>query len=701
MNIKNILILILVFTGISLSAQNVILQGGVNSNPFKIGTETLLGFYPSKRFYIGDTTTTGNTILEGITFKNRYGVPGTGIYRGDSYFPLIFESPTQTSEATSFMFRHSANANQTYPGGCVGCGGLSPSDSTRNEVFAWGFNINGRQKPTLPGLHYAIEPSWYNGGQLWQEAHLEWYNPYFNDPAFKAKYGNRLISRPFTTQIKNIKNPLLTTSDWSFQCDNMTWINTKSGYIYSVMARDDINKNTVLEMTAGNNFGMRTTVDSINQQITILRLPVASNQNYYKIQGFGRFSLTDDAGRNIIESVSQSQEVFFGQSNRDNSYTFLNNGGGSIKSVQNLTTSNYTGRGHFALLNAAQDDGINLGFRNDAKFFFMAQKITSAFSSSFKSYSFGRTISGNYPQGSAFYNIYTEQANTKPVMLYSTSTDSAKVFVTNATPNSLLTGRIGDVALGTNGGFYFKKTGSNTNTGWVDFAALVTESTSIGAFQSSGNSNGLTLSGTDIRLHAASVSTPGGVNVGLQTFGVGADTKIFNGTGSGQITVDGNTDNTPAGINFTQIGGTDLMGLFHINSSDADNARLRFALEQDGGLVDQIVVGTLNDDRGMYSRNGLYEDVTTVTTSPYTVLYGDRNIYLDGTTITVNLQAIGTSTAETKIGRVIYFFNDNATSVTLTPNGSETINDASSLTLLANTGVTLLAVTGTKWITRD
>lgn len=226
------------------------------------------------------------------------------------------------------------------------------------------------------------------------------------------------------------------------------------------------------------------------------------------------------------------------------------------------------------------------------------------------------------------------------------------------------------------------------------------EGTTIGAFQSSGNSNGLTLSGTDIRLHAATISTPGGVNVGLQTFGVGADTKVFNGTGSGQITVDGNTDNTVAGINFTQQG-TDLMGIVHMNSSDADNARLRLALEQDGGLVDQMTIGTLNDSKGMYSRNGLYEDVTTVTTSPYTVLYGDRNIYLDEDVTTVNLQAIGTSTAETKIGRVIYFFNDNATNVTITPNGSETINDSASLTLLPNTGVTLLAVTGTKWVTRD
>lgn len=239
--------------------------------------------------------------------------------------------------------------------------------------------------------------------------------------------------------------------------------------------------------------------------------------------------------------------------------------------------------------------------------------------------------------------------------------------------------------------------GASTVPTWV---TPTYESTSVGAFNATGNSNGLSLTGTALSLHAATISTPGGVNVGQQTFGVGSGTKLFNGTGSGQITVDGNTDNTVAGINFTQQG-TDLMGIVHMNSSDADNAQLRLALEQDGGLVDQMTIGTLNDSKGMYSRNGLYEDITTVTTSPYTVLYGDRNIYLDGTTITVNLQAIGTSTAETKIGRVIYFFNDNATNVTITPNGSETINDSASLTLLPNTGVTLLAVTGTKWVTRD
>ena len=227
------------------------------------------------------------------------------------------------------------------------------------------------------------------------------------------------------------------------------------------------------------------------------------------------------------------------------------------------------------------------------------------------------------------------------------------------------------------------------------------ESTSIGAFNNTGTSNGLSLSGTALSLHAATISTPGAVNTGQQTFTSGAGSKYFNGTGTAQISVDGNTDATEAGINFTQVGGADIMAQMQVNSSDVDNARFQLLLEDAGSYVPKLIIGSLNDQKGVQESGGLYEEVTNVTSSPYAVIYGDRNIYLDGATITVNLQAIGTSTGETKIGRVIYFFNDNATNVTITPNGSETIADAASLTLLPNTGVTLLAVTGTQWAIRD
>jgi len=143
------------------------------------------------------------------------------------------------------------------------------------------------------------------------------------------------------------------------------------------------------------------------------------------------------------------------------------------------------------------------------------------------------------------------------------------------------------------------------------------------------------------------------------------------------------------------------MAQMQVNSSDVDNARFQLLIEDAGSYVPKLIIGSLNDQKGVQESGGLYEEVTNVTSSPYAVIYGDRNIYLDGATITVNLQAIGTSTGETKIGRVIYFFNDNATNVTITPNGSETIADAASLTLLPNTGVTLLAVTGTQWAIRD
>lgn len=227
------------------------------------------------------------------------------------------------------------------------------------------------------------------------------------------------------------------------------------------------------------------------------------------------------------------------------------------------------------------------------------------------------------------------------------------------------------------------------------------ESTTIGAYNNTGTSTGISLTGSALALHSATIATPGAVSTLQQTFTSGSGKKVFHGTGGGQLVLDGDTDNTISGIDFTQVGTTDQLAIFHVNSSDSDNARIRIAAEQDGGLVDQLVIGALNDDRGMFTRNGLYEDVKSVTTTPYPVVYGDRNLVVTGTSITINLQAIGGSAGETKVGRTIFIFNDDATDVTIVPDGSELINDASSLTLPANTGVTLLAVTGTKWVVKN
>ena len=322
----------------------------------------------------------------------------------------------------------------------------------------------------------------------------------------------------------------------------------------------------------------------------------------------------------------------------------------------------------------------------------------------------------------------TSIAPTTENYVLSNNTGASKLFRSNATPEGTITANTGDLVLSSissSGGLWGKYSGTGTNTGWGKFLNLIdpnsatsgqvlawngtswaaatntSESTSIGAFNNTGNSNGLSLTGSALSLHAATISTPGAVNVGQQTFSSGADTKIFTGTGSRQLTVDGDTDNTAAGISFTQLGGTDEIAYISANSSDASNGAMRILLEEGAALTEYINIGTANDTKGIFERGGLYETVTTVTTTPYTIAYGDRNVYLNGTSITVNLQGIGGSAGQTKIGRVIYLFNDNATSVTVTPNGSDTINDAASLTLSANTGVTLLAVATNIWVTRD
>jgi len=743
MNIKNILILILVFTGISLSAQQpILIEGGVKDTTFKFNTVT-------DKFTVSSPSNKGFVdINKGITIN-----PDTLLTSQTFLKVNAARSSPHTYAPFGFVVDYANNSTLPY----------------KNYVWTFGPNAAGNTglafEITKPMAAINWETSWDDGGIPTFEWHEHWKQPdssairlksytiryqnalspttktnidlYHTADAFYVKSSEIYRSNPTywgvifnkttglsemslathrqgTLKFSGFKSGSVNTffiqpsgtTGTSFLdvtlFDGLTLNGLGDGYTKSTRSLVSNNVGAITDLSTGSTITMPSSGAGKIMMGSTRWITCGTNQtSFFAGYGSGPTSPTasnvDNIGigyiaLNSLSSVSQQKIAIGSFADR---YATGNNtvviGSYARGSNTFASATKYIAIGDSAMFSPSVNPSNKLVIEN-------SPSNTPLLSGDFRLNRVGintQNYSPNYT-----LDIRSELANTSPIFSIRSTTDSAKVFVTNATPNSLLTGRIGDLALGTNGGFYFKKTGSNTNTGWVDFAALVTESTTIGAFQSSGNSNGLTLSGTDIRLHAATVSTPGGVNVGLQTFGVGADTKVFNGTGSGQITVDGNTDNTPAGINFTQQG-TDLMGIVHINSSDVDNARLRLALEQDGGLTDQVTIGTLNDNRGFYSRNGLYEDVTAVTTSPYTVLYGDRNIYLDGITITVNLQAIGTSAGETKVGRVIYFFNDNATNVTITPNGSETINDSASLTLLPNTGVTLLAVTGTKWVTRD
>ena len=66
-------------------------------------------------------------------------------------------------------------------------------------------------------------------------------------------------------------------------------------------------------------------------------------------------------------------------------------------------------------------------------------------------------------------HVNSNAANTWALQRWQTTTDSVKFFLTSADPNSLITARLGDQSWGTNGKWYGKASGSNTNTGWVEF----------------------------------------------------------------------------------------------------------------------------------------------------------------------------------------------------------------------------------------
>lgn len=68
-------------------------------------------------------------------------------------------------------------------------------------------------------------------------------------------------------------------------------------------------------------------------------------------------------------------------------------------------------------------------------------------------------------------HVHSGAAATTPIAIYQNSTGNFAVFATNATPESAITGSIGDVAIDhTGGGVYLKRSGSNTNTGWQRLA---------------------------------------------------------------------------------------------------------------------------------------------------------------------------------------------------------------------------------------
>ena len=70
-------------------------------------------------------------------------------------------------------------------------------------------------------------------------------------------------------------------------------------------------------------------------------------------------------------------------------------------------------------------------------------------------------------------SVDSNGANTKPIMALENTAGDIEIFRTDATPESAVTGSIGDLAIdGTGGILYIKNTGSATNTGWEPLSTV-------------------------------------------------------------------------------------------------------------------------------------------------------------------------------------------------------------------------------------
>ena len=225
------------------------------------------------------------------------------------------------------------------------------------------------------------------------------------------------------------------------------------------------------------------------------------------------------------------------------------------------------------------------------------------------------------------------------------------------------------------------------------------ESTKIGAFTNTATNQGLVISGDSIKMTAADITHPGGINLTGQVLSAGTQQKTISADNGIQLRLDDPLATKSAGLQFSESTGANIMAQMTATSPDADNGNVQLKVEDTGALETYIEVGAQNDRKGIFEKGGLYEDPPkVVTTATYTLQYGDRNLLLDATDMVLTLQEIGTDPGQTKPGRVAYFFNDNTTSTTLTGGGGQDIIDANTLSLSGNSGVTLIATASGKWI---
>lgn len=146
--------------------------------------------------------------------------------------------------------------------------------------------------------------------------------------------------------------------------------------------------------------------------------------------------------------------------------------------------------------------------------------------------------------------------------------------------------------------------------------------TGVGAFQTSENSTGLSISGTDVRLHAAGFNGVGGINQTAQILNAGTARKTItsnSASGAGSVNFDNEDATKTAGFQFTEALGTVVLGNMYATGNATSS-----------NVIISNVVATVVKEMVRYvgqSNTTIYSGATTYTTpAAITTSYDATNV---------------------------------------------------------------------------
>lgn len=671
-------------------------SGITSDTTFRFDNTTLIGNRPGdKAIIIGRKTTVSDASMRGLVFNNRSNIPGDPTTNErNSYTPIVFQS-LQNKPELDIKFGHIISSDQN-PGTPFG-----PTDTLWNEILFLGNNFDGNVNPNKSGFRDAWEFGWFDGG-LDLERHVgQVYVP--NLQTAVATRWNRPglgnSRRPFTMEIENVNRALTNRVNGvgAFYLDQINFRSFESQSPYAAMGYDQSAKAPNFQLASGwngNAMTFKLDIDSVQNLYRISRGgTVGASSSNLLINNFNRFTFSDNSSRAIWSYIGAVNGMSFGTSGHNTEYFFQSqnlDGGFRTNISGNLTSPLYQSRGHLTLMDANRTKGAIMGFRSDVNFYYLAgMTATDHASFSFNKYSFNKGKSNAKPNQQAFFGMDSESAATLPVLGLYNTVDSIRHFVYNgATPNSNITAKTGDVCYasdGTNGTMWIKVSGTNTNTGWSQ-VATGSGITTVGAFQNTTNSNGLSISGTDIRLHAATATGPGGWSLVDQELPVGnslsAKKRVIN-TAAGTTTTfhhtnyDG-TEGSGTQQQFTVGEGVIAEDKKWIATGGIGNQSVETLKDPAGSLVN-VVTHTIGANYSSTElSNKIKYKITNVTAASYQINGKDAfvNIPTTASTTAVTLPEIVSGVPganQVRIGDEILIKVRNANVVTFTAAGADEV----------------------------